>query len=108
MGLDPEGYVFADALGRPLSPNTLSMATRNIADRAGLRGVHLHELRHWAASLALANGATLQEVQHFLGHSTIRVTADIYGHLAEQARAVQAERMEQGIRALLSPVPALA
>jgi integrase len=104
--LEPSSFVFSDAIGKPLSPNTLSTVTKKIAARVGMPSIHLHEIRHWAASLALANGATLQEVQHFLGHSTIRVTADVYGHLEDKARSVQAERMETGIQAILG-TPAL-
>ena len=96
-----DSFVFADPAGKPMSPNTLSMATRKIAVKAGLPHIHLHSLRHWAASLALANDASLQEVQEFLGHSTIRTTADVYGHLEDRAKIAQAARMERGVRTLL-------
>ena len=99
--MHPDSFVFADPTGKPMSPNTLSTAARKIAVKAGLPHVHLHSLRHWAASLALANDASLQEVQEFLGHSTIRTTADVYGHLEDKAKIAQAARMEQGVRTLL-------
>jgi len=39
-----------------------------------------HDLRHTAASLLLAQGATLHEVKEILGHSQIALTANLYGH----------------------------
>lgn len=98
--LAPGAWVFADATGAPMHPDTLTKVTKKIAGRAGI-DAHLHLVRHWAASLALANGSTLQEVQQLLGHSTIAVTANIYAHLEEKTKAATAARMEQGIRNLL-------
>ena len=49
--------------------------------RAGLRAVRLHDLRHTFASLLLASGAPVQYVSALLGHSSIAVTVDRYGHV---------------------------
>jgi integrase len=46
-----------------------------------------HELRHSAASLMLAQGVPLKTVSETLGHSSIAITADTYGHLLPPARA---------------------
>lgn len=51
----------------------------------------VHDLRHSHASAMLAAGITLFDLSRRLGHSSIKVTADIYGHLAPEAQ-VQAER----------------
>ncbi|GAA0421950.1 tyrosine-type recombinase/integrase [Streptomyces luteireticuli] len=40
-----------------------------------------HSLRHFFASNAIAGGVSLLEVSRWLGHATIQITADIYGHL---------------------------
>jgi integrase len=49
--------------------------------RAGLREqLRFHDLRHTAAALLIAEGATMEQVKQILGHSTIRVTSDTYGH----------------------------
>lgn len=48
---------------------------------ADLPPVRLHDLRHGAATLALATGADLKLVQELLGHSSISVTADTYTHV---------------------------
>src|SRR5690606_17780872 len=51
------------------------------AERAGLVGVTPHGLRHTAASLAIAAGASVVAVQKMLGHSSPSVTLDVYSHL---------------------------
>jgi hypothetical protein len=47
----------------------------------GLAGLHPHELRHTAASLAIASGADIKVVQQMLGHSSATMTLDTCGHL---------------------------
>jgi integrase len=53
---------------------------------AGLGDWHPHELRHSAASLMLAQGVKIQIVSQVLGHSSIRVTADVDGHILDPDR----------------------
>lgn len=48
---------------------------------AGLTDLHPHELRHTAASLAIAAGANVKAVQAMLGHARASITLDRYGHL---------------------------
>ena len=47
----------------------------------GLPRIRFHELRHSCASLLLSHGFTLKDVQEWLGHSDIKMTANVYGHL---------------------------
>ena len=49
--------------------------------RAGIDSLRFHDLRHTYASLLLANGAPMKYVQHQLGHSSIKMTMDLYTHL---------------------------
>ena len=44
---------------------------------------HPHELRHSGASLMLAQGTRLEVVPEVLGHASIAITKDVYGHLLE-------------------------
>ncbi len=78
--LDPTAPVLVDHAGRPIQPQRLTVAFRRAVAATGLPPVRLHDLRHGAASLALAAGADLKTVQDLLGHSTIIIitTADIY------------------------------
>lgn len=63
-------------------------------ERAGLVGVHPHDLRHTAASLAIAAGADVKAVQRMLGHETATMTLDRYGHLWDTGLDEVAARMD--------------
>lgn len=52
-----------------------------ILDRAGLRHIRFHDLRHTYASIAIEAGVDPKSLQAIMGHSSISVTYDIYGHL---------------------------
>lgn len=54
-----------------------------------------HELRHSAASLLIAQGVDLKVISEVLGHSSIRITADVYGHLLDDAGVVAADAMTE-------------
>jgi len=70
--------VFTCLNGDPMAPDRLSRTFRRLSGKAGLPPVRLHDLRHGAATLALAAGANLKVVQDMLGHSSIVLTADTY------------------------------
>ena len=57
-------------------------------------GLRFHDLRHTCAALLIANGRHMEEVKAHLGHSSIRVTSDRYGHLFPSARQGLAESLE--------------
>jgi integrase len=75
---DDSGLVFTREDGSALHPDYVSRHFVRLARAADLPPVRLHDLRHGAASLALAGGASLKEVSEMLGHSSITITADIY------------------------------
>jgi integrase len=61
---------------------------------AGLDGLVPHELRHTAASLAIASGASIKGVQSMLGHASAAMTLDRYGHLFGDELDAVADRMD--------------
>ena len=77
--------VFTDAFGLPLQPDRVYRTLRRITEDAGLGSWGPHELRHTAASLMLAGSVPVAVVSKVLGHSSIRVTADVYAHLLDEA-----------------------
>ncbi|WP_222262501.1 tyrosine-type recombinase/integrase [Modestobacter marinus] len=73
--------MFAREDGSDLVPSDVTKVFTRLLAAAGVRRVRLHDLRHGAASLMLAGGADIAMVSKRMGHSSIRVTADIYSHL---------------------------
>ncbi|MGH9117319.1 MAG: tyrosine-type recombinase/integrase [Acidimicrobiales bacterium] len=61
-------------------------------------GLHPHELRHTAASLAIAAGASIKSVQRMLGHASAAMTLDRYGHLFDDELDGVADRLDTAAR----------
>lgn len=74
-------YVFKWDDGHPYSPDYISERFSNLLKNYGLPHIRFHELRHSCASLLLNSGFTLKDVQEWMGHADIKMTADIYGHI---------------------------
>ncbi len=74
-------YVWVDDLGKLINPNTLTCHFKSLLAQNGLPPIRFHELRHSCASLLIACGVSMKEIQEWLGHSAISTTADIYSHL---------------------------
>jgi len=66
--------------------------------------MHPPELRHTAASLAIASGADVKVVQQMLGHKSATMTLDLYGHLFGDRLDVVADAMDAARAAGVSPV----
>ena len=90
-----ENLVFTSSVGSPLDPHRASRAVKAITTDALGESWTPHEMRHSAASLMLAQGVPLKTVSETLGHSSIRVTADVYGHLLEPAKTEAADAMDR-------------
>lgn len=85
--LDDLDLVFSSGTGHYLSAsNVNSREFKPALKRAGLpSSIRFHDLRHTYASMAIANDVPLNDLKVVLGHSSISVTADIYGHLVESS-----------------------
>lgn len=92
---DRDGLVFADPIGRPWHPETITTHHRALVRRSGIGRLRLHDLRHTAATLALSAGVPVRDVADALGHASPSITLDIYGQsVAEGPRRV-AEAMDR-------------
>ena len=65
-----------------------------LLERAEVRQVRLHDLRHTYASLLIQQGESLAYVRDQLGHSSIQVTVDVYGHLVPSANRAAVDRLD--------------
>jgi integrase len=81
-------------LGTALHPRNVLRTLHAIMVAADLPLMRFHDLRHSAASLLIAEGVQLAEVSMLLGHSELRVTADLYTHLVKQTSAKAARHMD--------------
>jgi len=85
--------IFTSNVGTPLDPEAFGRTVPKICKEAGLGHWSIHELRHSCASLLIAMEVPLEVVAEQLGHASIRVTKDVYGHLMPRSRAKAAEAM---------------
>jgi integrase len=83
------GYVFGKG-ELPFPPSSLYARARRAWRKAGLKPIGLHEARHTCASIMIAAGVNAKAITDYLGHSSIEVTFDLYGHLmpGNEAEAV--------------------
>jgi integrase len=87
--------VFTNEIGRPIEPgNLLRRSYWPLLDRAGLRRIRFHDLRHTAATLLLSRGVHAKVASEMLGHSTIGITLDLYSHVSETMQRDAAAAMD--------------
>ncbi len=74
-------YICLDQTGKLMRPNYVTEHFSWLFEKFGLKKIRFHDLRHSCASLLLASGISMKQIQIWLGHSTFSTTADIYSHL---------------------------
>jgi integrase len=88
--------IFANPDGSPLKPDSVSSSVSALCRRLKLpKGVSLHTLRHSHGSQLLAAGMEITAVSERLGHSSVRVTADVYSHAIRGRDDEAARRWEE-------------
>ena len=93
---NPE-MIFVTSIGSPIDPSNLAKEFMAHARKADLGHRNLHQLRHSAATLMLAQEVPLHEVSAVLGHSTLSVTSDVYGHLTPERQRRAADALGQAL-----------
>jgi integrase len=89
------GFIFRTDKGTPIDPDNWSKRRFiPILEQAGLRQVGLHALRHTYASLLINQGESIKYVSRQLGHASIQITADLYGHLFRETSVSAMRRLE--------------
>jgi integrase len=88
--LDGDRFVFSPRPGndQPYIPKVLTRRFARLCEREKIKGIRLHDLRHFAGSQLVASGVDVLTVSRRLGHSRPSITLDIYSHqVAEHDRA---------------------
>lgn len=93
---EPTSLVFTTSVGKPIDwSNFRTRVWRPALVRVGLdKGLRIHDLRHTAASILIAQGCHPKVVQEHLGHSSIVLTMDRYGHLYPRDRSKVSDALD--------------
>jgi len=94
QGRGGDGLCFGSRPERAFDPPTVAARARAAWRRAGLAPISLHECRHTYAAFMIAAGVNAKALQTYLGHSSITVTLDRYGHLMPGSEAEAAGMLE--------------
>jgi len=86
--------VFRTPSGQPINADYLAKQFRSILDLAGLPRIRLYDLRHSAATIALAAGVSPKIVSEQLGHASTAFTLDTYAHVLPHMQDEAAARVE--------------
>ena len=88
------GLIFSNSYGRFFNPDNVWKSCKKLLKEADLPDVRFHDLRHGAATVLLAAKVDLKVVSELLGHSSVAITADIYGHVLPEMQQEIVNRMD--------------
>jgi hypothetical protein len=95
--------VFATKIGTPLDERNVLRRFQKILALIGLPKMRLHDLRHSAVAILIAQGVHIKAISELLGHSSVAFTLQVYGHLLEETK-----RETSCASAAPPPIPKLA
>jgi integrase len=95
-----QGWLFQSPAGTQVDPSNLRKLFNRLLTDAKLRRVRFHDLRHSFASLLLQNGESLTYVKEQMGHSSINVAVDIYGHLVPGGNRQAVDKLDDALPAV--------
>jgi integrase len=110
-GTGTDDPVFQNRNGKPLIPSTVIRKLHATLERADIRKLRFHDLRHTYGALALSMGAPPKFVQNQMGHASLTITLDTYGHWMPSAYGEFGEIFDDFVHNLVSkdeeqPAPA--
>ncbi len=91
---EPPELVFTTQAGKALEQNYIRRVFKRVLKKAGLREIRIHDLRHTYASQMLSLGESPVYVKEQLGHHSIQLTVDTYGHWIKTERACGANKLD--------------
>ena len=98
MGRDPSALVFARIDGDPIQPDSVTKMFARIAERAKIRPITFHGLRHTHATDLLRAGVHPKIASERLGHASIAITMDTYSHAIPGLQEDAAQRIDAALR----------
>lgn len=88
-------YIYVNEIGQLIKPGYLTAHLPKLLAKNNMRHIRFHDLRHSCATLLLASGISLKDIQAWLGHSTISTTANIYVHQEFNSKIASANAIIQ-------------
>ena len=92
-----DGLIFDRGEGRGINPSHLGKVFGRETARLGLPRIRFHDTRHTAATFMLSQGDHPKVVQERLGHSSIRITLDLYSHVLPDTQRASADRLDAAL-----------
>ena len=92
-----EDWLFTTPQGTQLDPSNLRKVFYRLLVAAKLRRVRFHDLRHTFASLLIQQGEGLPYIRDQLGHSSIKITVDTYGHLVPGGNRQAVDKLDERV-----------
>ena len=77
---NPDGYLIRNRDGSTTNPNSITRYFHELSSRIGLPRIRFHDVRHTYATIMMEHDVHPKTVQQILGHSSIKVTLDLYSH----------------------------
>jgi integrase len=87
-------YIYVDPLGNRIKPDYLTKQFPVFLEKNEMRRIRFHDLRHTSARLLLAAGVPLKAIQAWLGHSTFKMTSDLYARYDDSVNQVSANALK--------------
>lgn len=93
-------FVFKWDNGKRFSPDYVSKHFSKTIENNGLHKLTFHGLRHSCASMLVNDGFNPKDIQEWLGHSDVRTTMNIYGHMDNSRKKVVGEAISKKLSAV--------
>ena len=98
--------VFCSSNGRPMESQVINRAFNKLIKENGLPHVVFHSLRHSSITYKLKlNGGDMKSVQGDSGHAQVKMVADVYSHIIDEDRCINAQRLEEAFYSSKTPDP---
>jgi integrase len=98
------GYVFTTENGQPIHPERATKQFREAIGQAKLPRIRLHDLRHTHATLGLEAGIPVKVISQRLGHSSTRITQDVYQHVLREQQEDAAMQIAALVKLAYTPL----
>jgi len=86
--------IFCNEIGQPIYPDVVSSWFKKVVRKAGVnKDISIHITRHYHTTMLLENGVPLKSVQSRMGHSSAKVTLDIYAHMTNNMQDIMRDKL---------------